>query len=179
MGVADTETSGQRLESRIGHFIHVTNRTISDGANTAESAVDVAVHLTPKGADHTRLVEVLHHYDLGTRKAGNVAAVFAPCIRIGLPMPGIAWLDDHRHRMADHHAHLRHEVASLLDIEACHCRVMPGDLFPAIVDGGRVPALELEKIAVREATGRIRTGIHRAGTMACQLPANKPPLLVT
>ena len=50
--------------------------------------------------------------------------------------------------VAEHRTHRGHEVASFFEIEAIRSRISPGDLFPAIVDGGRVPALELEEVRV-------------------------------
>ena len=56
---------------------------------------------------------------------------------------------------------MRHEVAGFLDIEGIGTGIVPGDLLPAVVDGGGVPAFELKQVAVREVA---RFGRHGTET---------------
>ncbi len=65
-------------------------------------------------------------------------------------MLGIGWLDHDRHRVADHRPHLRHEVMGFFDVEGVRCDVGFGNLFPAVVDRGRVPSLQFQQVGVRE-----------------------------
>jgi hypothetical protein len=150
MRVAYAKTAGEGFETGVGHFIDIADRAVDDGAHAAEGAVHVAVHLTPEGADRARLVEILHADDLGTRNAGDVATVFVPAVGIGLAMRLVARLDDHGDSVTDHWPHLWHEVAGFFEVEGIRGRIALGDLLPAVVDGGGVPALELEEVGVRE-----------------------------
>ena len=83
IGMAHAEPAGERLEAGVVHFVQIADRAVGDGADATQGAVDVAVHLAPKGSDDPRLVEILHDDDLRSRHAGDVAAVFAP--GVGIP----------------------------------------------------------------------------------------------
>ena len=166
-GMPHAHAAGQSFEPRIGHLINVAHGSIHDGAHTTERTMDVRIHLAPKGTDGARLVEILHDHDLRPWQAGDVGAVLVPRIRIGLAVGRIARLYDHRHRIAHHGSHLRHEVAGFFDIETIREGILHRDLLPAIVDGGSVPALELEEFGMWEChgeidvTGRTPPRIHR------------------
>ncbi len=150
MGMTDAQLAGEGFEAGIGHLIHVADRAIDNGAHATEGAVHVAVHLAPEGANDARLVEILHADDLGSRNAGDVTAIVISGVRVCLAMPLVAGFDDHGDGITDHRPHLRHEVARFLEIERVGRRIAAGDLLPAVVDGGRVPALELEEVGVRQ-----------------------------
>ena len=151
--VADAEPAGEGLEASVGHLIEVAHRAVRDGAHAAERAVGVGVHLAPEGADDARLVEILHDDDFRPRHAGEVTAVVT--LRVGyFAVLRVARLDDHRDRVANHRPHLRHEVARLLEIDAVARAVVFGELLPAVVDGRRVPALELVQVGVGKLAGR-------------------------
>src|SRR5262245_12388895 len=49
--MSDAEATGQSLEPGVGHFVHVTDGAISDGADAAERAVRVAVYFAPERTD--------------------------------------------------------------------------------------------------------------------------------
>ena len=149
-GVADAELAGEGFEAGVVHLVDIANGTVDDGADAAQATVDVAVHLAPKGADGVRLVEVLHDDDFGAGNAGDIAAVVAPRLGIIFGVIGVAGFADDRHRAPDHRAHLRHEIVRGFDIEAVAGGVVARDLFPAVVDRGRVPTFELEKVGVGE-----------------------------
>jgi len=48
---------------------------------------------------------------------------------------------------------LRHEVSCLLKVKGVGGRIAAGDLFPTVVDGWRVPALEFKEFGVVEQGG--------------------------
>ena len=56
----------------------------------------------------------------------------------------VAELDDEGGGVANHRAHLRHEIGGDLEVEGVGRGVVGGDLLPAVVNGGGVPALELQ-----------------------------------
>ncbi len=153
VGMADAEPAGQGLEAGVGHLVNVADRPVRDRADTAQCTVGVAVDLAPERADDPRLVEILDNHDLRPGHAGNVAPVFQPGVRAGLAMPPLRRLDHHRHRVADHRPHRRHEVAHLLQIEGVGGGIGPGDLLPAVVHGGGVPALKLQEVGVGKRHG--------------------------
>ncbi|MFN9959283.1 MAG: hypothetical protein ACK55I_39840, partial [bacterium] len=81
---------------------------------------------------------------------GHVAAVFVAGVRVGFAMRFVARLDDDGDGVTDHGSHLRHEIACLLDVEGSGGGVALRDLLPALGEGGRVPALELEEVGMAE-----------------------------
>ena len=70
-------------------------------------------------------------------------------------MRGVAGLEDHRHGIAHHGTHVRHEVAGLLEVEAVLARIVPGDLLPAVVDRGRIPAFQLQQFGIAQSRGSV------------------------
>ena len=150
MRMTDTEAASERLESRVRHFIDITNRTIHDGADTTESAMHVAIHLAPKRANRAWLVQILDADNLGSRNAGDISAIVVPSILIGLAMRRVARFDHDRDSITYHRPHLWHEVSGFFEVETISSRIPLGDLFPAIVDRGRIPALKLKKFGVSE-----------------------------
>src|SRR5207248_389348 len=98
-----------------------------------------------------RLVEVLDDDDLRPGLVGDVTAIRTYIGRRLVRF--IARLDNERDGVPGDGPHLRHEVAELFVVEGGSRDVVPGDLFPAVVDGGRVPALQLEQVGVAEALG--------------------------
>jgi len=141
---------GEGLKADAIHLVEVADAAVDDRADAAQRSVDAAVDFAPKRPDHPRLVEVLHHHDLRPRHAADVGPILAPGVWVVLRMLPVARLADDRHGVADHRPHRRHEIASLLEIEAVFRGVVPGDLLPTVVDGGRVPALKLQQFGVSQ-----------------------------
>jgi len=65
-------------------------------------------------------------------------------------MVAVAGLAGDRHGVAHHRAQVRHEVPRLLQIKRIGGGIVPGDLFPAVVNGRGVPSLQFEEGAVRQ-----------------------------
>src|SRR5207237_1127340 len=63
----------------------------------------------------------------------------------------VAGLEHDRHGVPHHRPHLRHEVAGFLDVKAVPAGVVFRELLPAVVDGGSIPAFELEEFGVSQA----------------------------
>jgi len=150
VGVADTESAGQCLESGVVHFVNIADGSVSDGADAAEGFVDVAIHFSPEGAVGVGFVEVLDDDNFGSVDGRNVVAVLVPCVRIFFGVFGVAGLDDTGDGVADHGAHGGHEVVGFFVVEGVSCGVLLSDLFPAVVDGGGIPAFELKEFRVGE-----------------------------
>ena len=64
MRVSHAQAARQRFEAGVIHLVEIADRAIGDGADAAQCAMGVAVHLAPEGADDARLVEILHYNDL-------------------------------------------------------------------------------------------------------------------
>lgn len=45
--VTNAKSPGNGFKTRIGHFVNITNGSVSNGAYAAQSAVDVGIYLTP------------------------------------------------------------------------------------------------------------------------------------
>ena len=100
--MAYAKASSEGFESGVGHFIDVADRAVGDGSHAAEGAVNVAVHFTPEGADHARLVEILHDDNLWSRDASHVSPILVSGVRIHLAMGFVAWLNNDGDSIADH-----------------------------------------------------------------------------
>ena len=61
---------------------------------------------------------------------------------------GDTWLNHHGHRAAHHGAHLGHEIARLLEIKTDTTGIAARQLFPAIVNGRRIPTFQFEHLLV-------------------------------
>src|SRR5713226_4853276 len=70
--VTDTQATTDRLEAGVRQLRHVAHRAIRDCADTAQGAVNVRVDLTPKRANGSWLIQILHNDDLGSRLARHV-----------------------------------------------------------------------------------------------------------
>jgi hypothetical protein len=147
VGMADTEAFGEGFETGVVHFIEIADAAIGYGADAAEGFVRVAVYLAPEGADDVGFIKVLHDDYFGAGDAGDVTAVIEPGVGI-LFVRCVAGFDNDGDGVADHRTHVRHEVAGLFEVESIAGGVVFRDLFPAVVDGGSVPAFELEKIGM-------------------------------
>ena len=65
-------------------------------------------------------------------------------------MLNFAGLNYDCHRVPNHRPNLRHEISGGLQVKRVGSRVVSGDLLPAVVEGRRIPALELKKLGVRK-----------------------------
>jgi len=118
--------------------------------------MSIAVDLAPKGPEHPWFVEVLDHDNLWSRRRSQVAAILGPAVWIGLAMGGIARLNHDRDGLADHRTHLGHEIASFFEVERVSRGIMPGDLFPTIIDCRSIPAFQLEQFSMGKLVARGR-----------------------
>ena len=60
VGMGNSYATGEEMESRFPHLIHVPYRSIGNGADTPQGLVYISVHLAPEGA-HNRGVYVVDH----------------------------------------------------------------------------------------------------------------------
>src|SRR5262249_12688999 len=129
--------------------VQVADGAVRDRAHTAKGAMVVAVHLTPKGTNYPRLIQVLHHNDLWTCHARHIAPVLAP-LRGAPPLVFYrAGLDYKRDCITHHRPHLRHKIARFLQVEAIRSRIVLSDLFPTVVNGWSIPSFKAQQFAVR------------------------------
>ena len=94
------------------------------------------------------LIEVLYHGNIWSGHVGKIGSIIFP--RIGILVSFVAHFHDKSRCVTNHWSHLRHEIIRHLEVEGIGCSVVLGDLFPAIIYGGSIPALELKKFGVRK-----------------------------
>src|SRR5262245_17524098 len=152
--MTDAQPSGQRLETRITHLVQVAYTAVNNRPDAAQGAVYIRVDLAPERPDEIRLVQILHDDDLRPRGPRHVTAIFIPSIGIIFPMLGIARFANDRYRVADHRAHLRHEIDGFFKVEAVARRVAFRHLLPAVVYRRRIPSAQLQQFTVRQAARR-------------------------
>ena len=164
MGVTDTKAGGERLEAGVGHLVNIADAAIGNSSHGSQSPVGVTVHLTPKGANKFWLIEVLYYGNIWSGYAGKIGAIIFPRLSIFVSL--VAHFHNESSRVTNHWSHLRHEIIRHLEVEGIGCSVVLGDLFPAIIYGGSIPALELKKFRVR------KVRVHRHVVRINQLAAD-------
>src|SRR5262249_44760101 len=153
ISVPDAQPSGQRLEARVTHLVQVAYAAIHNRPDATQRAVYVRIDLAQERADEIRLIQILDDDDLRPPDTCHITAIFVPAIRVIFPMRGIARLANDRDCVADHRAHLRHEINGLFEIESVAPRVTVRHLLPAVVDRRRVPAAQFQQFAARQTAG--------------------------
>ena len=157
--VTHAKTASERLEPRVLHFVDIAYGAIRNRSHASQRAMDIAVHLTPERANQIGFIHIFHDNDFRSRDAGNVGAVLIPSLGLVWYDVFIRWLNTNCNRVANHGTHFGHVIGQWLSIEAVLGRIAMGDLFPPVVDGRRIPALELEQSGMRKAhaTNSIRS----------------------
>ena len=115
IGMADAHAPGQRLEAGRGHLVQVPDASVDYRSHAAQGTMDVARDLAPESADQARLVQILHHHNLRAGHRGEVPAVLAPGVGIGLAMLGVARLGHHGDGISHHRPHLGHIIVRGLE----------------------------------------------------------------
>lgn len=167
----------QGFESGRSHLVGIADTPVDNRAHTTEGAMKVAGDLTPKRPVKMWFVQVLHDHDFWARNRREIVAILAPGGWVLLGVLRVARLAGHGHGIAGHRPHLRHVVAHRLEVETVPIGFASRNLFPAIVDGGGIPTLELVDFAFGQ-TGLLRFG-HGFGVEVTDEGNEDPKFILT